>query len=117
MAKARRYQRYKYLYTTDTFQVVIRQQRYFLDENGVSILPITATFLSAVFTGEEKVILFHKQERNLLISLEAGKFKQFLPYPPSSKLLIQHVLEIQTELNNKYQLFCLDYYGESNNNG
>ena len=120
MAPARRYQTYKYYYTTDFGQVIIRQQREFLDELGAPLLPVTPIFLSAVFTGQEKIVLFERNERHVLVEIPqpqnqtgTGKFKQYLPDPPGTEYLLEHVKQIRNSVENKFDFYCLDYYGES----
>jgi hypothetical protein len=120
---ARKFNQYKYLYSTDLNREVIRTQREYKNPDGTVIIPITQLFLDRVInsSNSKNVIekLDDKQRRlevEVILNNTASKFKQYIPYAPNDENLKQHILEIKDSVKNKYSVYCGDYFGENSVN-
>ena len=116
---ARQYNSYKFYYTNDLTENILRTQREYKDNLGSVIIPVTNLFLSRRYQGKEKVSKNVDKERHVLVTIvdesnDAGKaeYKQFLPFNPSDNNLVLHLKEIKSVVSNKFPEYCLDYYGE-----
>lgn len=110
-----KYRVYKFLYTHDNGEGVIRQQREYYS-GDISLTPITNLFLSRVITDPVKVVpKKNDQLRHMIVyipndqtELGFSEFQAFIPYRPGDEFLNQHIIEILDVPNVE----CGDYKGE-----
>ena len=120
---SRRYNTYKFRYTTDLNQVVVKRQREYHENVTDRVLtPITNTFLTTVITDGVKTDSFQVDMRHTISYIAVtdqgsnttiGEFSSYLPYPPTDQRLVTHISEI---LNDPI-VICADYVGETNTYG
>lgn len=110
---SRRYRTYKFRYTNDLGNNIIKRQRSYLDEFNNEITPITALFVARVVAFEEVVTGTSVGLRHLLTYIDDGQFKANIPYTPGSINLVNHIKEILA-VN---RVICGDYIGEKQVSG
>lgn len=107
---SRKYRSYKFIYTNDLEQNVIKQQRVYLDDNDSEIIPITPLFLARVVNSNQKVTGTSRRLRHLLACIAGHKFQINLPYSNNnSSFLVNHIKEILA--TNRVD--CANYRGET----
>lgn len=113
---SRRYNTYKFRYTSDIGRDTVRLEREYLDANNQPLTPITQLFLARVLNDPSK---WEPKKRDVLrhgLSYiqtginQYGEFKSTIPYsdiPTKS----QHLREIEA----LQRVICVDYVGETMN--
>jgi hypothetical protein len=111
---SRKYRTYKFLYDDDRARTVIKRQRSYLNEDGITEdTPITPLFIARVVNFDEKVTGTSQDLRHLLTYVGERQLKANIPYAPGDSQLKSHIEEILAV----ERVECGDYRGESNLSG
>lgn len=111
---SRKYRTYKFLYNDDRDRQIIKRQRSYLNEDGVSEdTPLTPLFNARVVSFDEKVTGTSQGLRHLLTYVGTRQLKANIPYAPGDSQLKNHIEEILAV----DRVECGDYRGESNLSG
>lgn len=110
-----RYRVYKFIYTHDNGEDVVRQQREYYNQL-TSLIPITQLFLDRVITDPVKVVPKKSDQLRHVISYVENdqtqngfsEYISFIPYRPGDVSFNDHLNEI---LNVQF-VQCGDYKGE-----
>lgn len=111
---SRKYKTYKFIYTDDFNNKVIKRQRVYKDENNNEINPITPLFTDRMVNFKEKVTGTSQGIRALITYIDAGQYQVKLPYNFNEfELLRKHIKEVLSVP----KVICADYKGENNVTG
>lgn len=110
---ARKYNTYKFVYSSDLGVDTIKTQREYLDENEESLTPITTLFLTRVIQSPIKIEPKKNSDlRHAVSYISTGnnsfsEFKSFIPYSDVSNKS-EHLKEIDALT----RVICIKYVGE-----
>lgn len=110
---ARKYNTYKFTYSSDLGTDTIKTQREYLDENNESITPITPLFLVRVIQSPIKVEPKKNSDLRHAISFIStgtntfGEFKSYIPYSD-----VTNKSEHLRQIDALDRVLCIKYVGE-----
>jgi hypothetical protein len=111
---SRSYRNFKFLYTTDFNENILKNHRVYQNQNNQDITPITSLFLARVVNSPEKITGSSANLRHLKTYIGTGIFIAKIPYSSNDVTLLKAHIE---EILAVPRVICGDYLGETIVNG